>query len=168
MSNTVLVLRVDHASESIARDIHTVQMSAYAQEAKLLRAIDFPPLRCTVDDIRTSYEEFWAAYYGEQLVGSISVQSARGQVSKSICSLVVAPAFQRRGIAKQLMAKILHLYGGHGLTVQTGATNVPALNLYTQFGFLEYRRWPVGHEPLELVELRYLPTVSGPVHQNAA
>ena len=75
MSKNIIVVRVDHASESIARDIHTVQMSAYAQEAKLLGAIDFPPLRCTIDDIRTSYEEFWAAYCGEQLVGCISVQS---------------------------------------------------------------------------------------------
>ena len=89
-------------------------------------------------------------------------------MSKSICSLVVAPEFQRRDIAKQLMAKVLHLYGAHVLTVQTGAKNVPALNLYTQLGFLEYRRWPAGHEPLEFVELRYLPTVSGPVTQNAA
>ena len=158
MSTKVVVLRVDHATESIARDIHAVQMSAYAQEAKLLGAIEFPPLKCTVDDIRSSYEEFWAAYFGDQLVGSISVQSARGQVSKSICSLVVAPEFQRRGIAKQLMAKVLHVYGAHALTVQTVAKNIRALNLYAQLGFLEYRRWPVAHEPLELVELRYLPS----------
>ena len=122
MSKTVLVCRVDHASESIARDIHAVQMSAYAQEAKLLGVIDFPPLSCTVDDIRTSHEEFLVAYCGDQLVGSISVQSARGQkVSKSICWLVVAPAFQRRGIAKQLLAKVLHVYGAYAITVQTGS-----------------------------------------------
>jgi len=145
-----------------------VQISAYAQEAKLLGAIDFPPLRCTVHDIRTSREEFLAAYLGEQLVGAISVQSAHGHVSKSICSLVVSPTFQRRGIATQLLAKVLQLYGSQALTVQTGAKNEPALNLYSQLGFLEYRRWLAGQEPLELVELRRLPTVSGPVPQNAA
>ena len=162
------VVHADHKSESIARDIHAVHMSAYAQEAKLLGVVDFPPLRCTIDDIRASHEEFLVAYCGEQLVGSISVQSARGHASKSICSLVVLPVFQRRGIATRLIARVLHLYGAQPLTVQTGAKNAPALNLYAQSGFSECRRWLVGHEPLELVELRRLPTVAGTVPQNAA
>jgi GNAT superfamily N-acetyltransferase len=164
----VHVVRVDHASESIARDIHAAQMSAYAQEAKLLGVIDFHPLRRTVEDIRTSYEEFIAAYCGEQLVGAISVQSALGQVCKSICSLVVSPEHQRHGIARQLLATVLRSYGHEPLAVQTGAKNRPALSLYTQFGFLEYQRWLVGQEPLELVELRRPPTVTVSVPENAA
>jgi hypothetical protein len=52
---------VDHTSPAIASQIHRVQMLACAQEARLLGAVDFPPLRRTVEDIRTCDEEFFAA-----------------------------------------------------------------------------------------------------------
>ena len=48
-------------------------------------------------------------------------------------------------------------YGASTLTVQTGAKNTPAFNLYAQAGFVELRRWLVGREPLELVKLSRLP-----------
>jgi ribosomal protein S18 acetylase RimI-like enzyme len=168
LDTLIRVLRVDHGSESVAREIHAVQMSAYTQEAALLGAVDFPPLRCTAQDTRTSREEFLAAYHGQHLVGSVSTQSVLGRSGKSIYSLVVAPAFQRQGIARQLMSEVLRLYGAHGFAVQTGAKNVPALNLYTQLGFLESGRWLVGHEPIEIVELQRPPVVSGSEPQNAA
>jgi ribosomal protein S18 acetylase RimI-like enzyme len=164
----VHVIRVDHAVEAIARDIHAVRMIAYAQEARLLGVADFPPLRCTVDDIRSSHDEFFVAYLAEHLVGCISVQSERQGACTSICSLVVAPAFQRLGVAKKLMAEVLRLYGQNTLTVQTGVRNAPALSLYTLFGFSEWRRWSLGEELLEVVELRRIPTVLGPQAESAA
>jgi len=168
MPTTVRVIRVDHAIEAIAQDIHAVRMSAYAQEARLLGVADFPPLRCTVDDIRSSHEEFFVAYLAERLLGCISVQSERHGTSTSICSLVVAPAFQRRGVAKKLMAEVLRLYGQGTLMVQTGVRNEPAIGLYTLFGFSESQRWPFGQELLEVIELRRVPTVRGPQAENAA
>ena len=168
MARTFDVLRIDHTSEVIARHIRAVQMHAYAQEAELLAAVDFPPLRRTVDDIRSSEEEFFGAYSDDHLVGSISVQSSPGSASKTICSLVVVPPFQRRGVAKQLMEAIQRLYRGHDLVVQTGAKNVPALNLYAQFGFAERERFSVGSEPLEIVVLCRSATVRRLASKNAA
>ena len=51
-----------------------------------------------------------------------------------------------------LSAAVAACRGGE-LTVQTGAKNLPALALYREFGFVEYRRWLVGSEPRELVKL---------------
>ena len=144
---------IDHSLEAVACQIHSVQMSAYAEEAKLLGAVYFPPLYRTVEDIRTCQEEFIATYVVEQLVGAVSVWPDPEGMGKNIASLVVAPAFQRRGIARCLVAEVLHRYGDSNLTVQTGARNEPAIHLYRQSGFVELRRWFVDQEPLELVKL---------------
>ena len=157
MSHSVRVERVDHTQERVAREIHTVQMSTYAQEAKLLGAVYFPPLLRTVADVRTCKEEFFVAYVGDDLVAGLSIWPDPEGMGRNIASLVVAPPFQRRGIASHLMAEVILRYGASTLTVQTGAKNTPALNLYAQAGFAELRRWLVGREHLELVKLRRLP-----------
>ena len=165
MQSAVRVEQVDHRSAASAEQIHRVQMLAYAQEAQLLGAIDFPPLRTTVDDIRTCEEDFFAAIMDDELVGAVSVQPDSEGLGTNIASLVVLPSFQRRGIGRSLMAEVLSRYGGEILTVQTGAQNGPALSLYAQSGFVELRRWFVGREPLELVKLYRLPRGAG---ENAA
>ena len=161
MSTGLRLEQVNHSSLDTARQIQRVQMLAYAQEAKLLGAIDFPPLRRTVEDIRACREEFFAAMMGGELVGAISVWPDPEGMGMNIASLVVAPAFQRRGVARQLLAEVLRRYGAGSLTVQTGARNEPALSLYTQSGFVELRRWFVGPERLELVKL-HRPSTSTP------
>jgi ribosomal protein S18 acetylase RimI-like enzyme len=157
MSGSVRIERVDHTQERVARAIHAVQMSAYAQEAELLGAVDFPPLLRTVADVRTCEEEFFVAYVVDELVAGLSVCPDPEGMGRNLASLVVAPPFQRRCIASSLMAEVLLRYGASTLTVQTGARNTPALTLYARAGFVELRRWLVGKEPLELVKLRRLP-----------
>ena len=168
MSSVLHLEHVDHRSPGIAGQIHRVQMLAYAQEAKLLGATDFPPLRRTPEEICTYEEDFFGAWVSEELVGAISVWPDPEGMGKNIASLVVAPAFQRRGIARRLMAEVLRRYGAEMLTVQTGVRNEPALNLYAQFSFVELRRWLVGSEPLELVKLHRAPIASALVGENAA
>jgi len=148
---------IDHRIEEAARRIHTVQMLAYRQEAKLLGAIYFPPLERTVCDIQASTEEFCCAYCDEELVAALSTWPDREGHGVNIASLVVHPEFQRRGIGRKLVSSAVAKHGAVALTVQTGAKNIPALALYALYGFNEYRRWLVGSEPLELVKLRRLP-----------
>ncbi len=63
---------VDHSELSIARQLHAVQMMAYAQEAKLLGTIYFPPLERTAEGVRAARESFLAAFIGNELVGAAS------------------------------------------------------------------------------------------------
>lgn len=53
-----------------------------------------------------------------------------------------------------LMDRFLALHPDAETTVQTGVKNGPALSLYAKCGFVEYRRWLAGREPVELVKLR--------------
>jgi ribosomal protein S18 acetylase RimI-like enzyme len=151
---------VDHRTLLISQQLHAVQMIAYAQEAKLLGAVYFPPLDCTVDEVQATDEVFLAAFMNQELVGAASVWPDPEGMGMNIASLVVAPQFQRQGIGAALMASVLATHGRGRITVQTGAKNLPALSLYARAGFVELRRWFVGREPLELVKLQWLPSVS--------
>lgn len=150
---------VDHREMAVAAQVHSLQMRAYAQEAALLGAIYFPPLERTIEDVRSCAEVFRVATLGSKLVGAVSVGKDEEGLGTNVASLVVEPEFQRRGVGRALLTAVANAHGVNGLTVQTGAKNVPALALYEQFGFVELRRWLVGREPLELVRLRRAPTI---------
>jgi ribosomal protein S18 acetylase RimI-like enzyme len=145
---------VDHAALPTARQLHAVQMRAYAQEAVLLGATFFPPLERTVEDVMTCTEAFVAAFAGDAIVGAISMEPDGEGLGMNIASLVVEPRFQRQGIGRRLLDAALATHGMGEMTVQTGARNLPALALYEQVGFVAFRHWLVGSEPLALVKLR--------------
>jgi len=145
---------VDHRVPEMAARIHAVQIAAYAQEAELLGAVSFPPLRRSVLDVQRSNETFFAAFDQGELVGSVSVEP--GEVSDEIwiSSLTVDPGHHRRGIGRALVASVLHHYPLGIVCVSTGARNAPALALYAEAGFVEHARRTVGAEALPLVVLR--------------
>ena len=155
MTKSLLISVVNPAVGSTAEQIHRVWMQAYSQEALLLGARTFPPLRVTIEDLRASTETFFAAFVGQELVGSTSVE--RGVEGTNITSMVVAPAFQRRGAASQLLAEVLRSYGSSPITVQTGVKNAPALALYAKAGFVPIEHWVAGPEQLQLVKLHRPP-----------
>lgn len=160
MHPEVHIVPVTQKALPIAQQLHAVQMLAYAHECKLLGAIHFPPLDCTVDDVRNSAEAFLAAFIGVNLVGAVSTRADEERHGVNIASLVVRPQFHRQGIGRRLMAKVLAEHYGVELTVQTGAKNLPALALYSQLGFVEIQRWHVGQESLELVKLHRPPSTA--------
>lgn len=146
------IAALDHRVLANAQRLHALQMAAYAQEAALLGARYFPPLERTVQDIQSGCETYLAALEHSTLIGVLGLEQDSGVLH--IASLVVAPASQRQGVARALMLAVLAQHGTQTITVQTGARNLPALALYTQFDFIETKRWRVGPEPLELVKLR--------------
>ena len=167
MTPTLRICEVDPRARSVAEQLHAVQMLAYAQEAALLGAIHFPPLERTVEDLQAAAETFHAAYFEDQLAGAISVEREAAGPRMNIASLVVAPAFQRRGVGARLLATVVQLHGEGDMTVQTGVKNLPALSVYRGAGFVEVRRWLVGREPLELVQLLRTANQSSPEGRNA-
>jgi len=138
--------------EKMGSRIHAVQIEAYRQEASLLGIHKFPPLNRTVRDVMASSDIFFGAFAGGKLLGVISLERRRkNQVS--ISSLTVAPAFQRRGVARALVSSIAGSTKSQKISVSTGAKNAPALALYKQFGFVECSQRLVGAEQTEVVEL---------------
>jgi ribosomal protein S18 acetylase RimI-like enzyme len=150
-----LTLRpANHRLFDVARAIHGVQMLAYAQEAAVLGVASLPPLKLTVEQLKASEECFHAAYLSTTLVGAVGVTDKPDTSMLIINSLVVHPAHQRVGIATRLLLHVLAASSASSIRVSTGAGNQPALALYRKHGFVEYKRWFVGTERLELAALR--------------
>lgn len=158
--------RINHRDAAVAAAVHAIQMAAYTQEAALLGITDFPPLRRTVADIQADDARYFGALIDDELVGVVSMEED-GKVKEDaevkedwdeaalfIASLVVAPAWQRRGVARQLLARLLADAGNRPVRVTTGAANAPALALYAAFGFVEESRRELGPEALNVVTLR--------------
>jgi ribosomal protein S18 acetylase RimI-like enzyme len=153
--NTNLVVKaVRHSESAVAAEIHAIQIRAYAQEAKLLGAVYFPPLDRTIADIQASTESYLGAFRDGRLAGALSYCPHEDGAGIKIASLVVDPDFQRSGIGRMLMDSFLAIHPDAETTVQTGVRNGPALSLYARCGFVEYPRGLAGGEPIELAALR--------------
>lgn len=149
----IIITTIDNTDDKIAEDIKAVQYASYLQEARLLGAIWFPPLEKTVADIQRAPDRFFGAYIGNVLVGVASMERFDSQSPAAISSMTVTPKYQRRGVARALLATLLETEI-HTVTVSTGARNAPALALYAAFGFEIFKYRTVGEEQLELVELK--------------
>lgn len=151
--SSILVKLVRQQESMVSERIHQIQMAAYAQEAKLLGAVSFPPLERTVNDIEVSKECFFAAYLDGVMIGIIALEDVHANSAIRISSLVVLPAFQRMGVARVLLSAVVEKFAARTLMVSTGLKNTPALALYAQFGFVEIARRLMGAEKLPIVEL---------------
>ena len=129
-------------------------MLAYAQEAVLLSVPSLAPQQLTVEQLQASDECCTAAYLSSTLVGAVGGIDKTDVSMLAINSLVVHPAHQRAGIATQLLLHVLAASDAASGRVSTGTGNEPALALHRKHGFVEYKRWFVGPEPLELVALK--------------
>jgi len=150
----VLIEHLDHRNPSVAKKIHEILVLAYAQEADILQVVHLAPLNQNPEDIQASNEYFLGAFEQDTLVGSVSFSPDEEPDQFLVTSLVVHPEHQRQGTARSLMVKVLALAGGFSTAVAAGAQNVPALSLYRDLGFVEYRSGTIGTQSLRIVKLR--------------
>ena len=150
----VLIERLDHRNPSVARQIHEIRVLAYAQEANTLQIVDVTPFDQRHEDIQASNEYFLGAFKQDTLVGAVSFAPDDEPDQYLVTSLVVHPVHQREGTARSLMVQLLALTGGYATAVAAGARNLPALALYRDLGFVEYRSGTMGASALRLLKLR--------------
>ena len=117
----------------IAAQLYVLMQAAYTVEAQLLQDDDFPPLRRTLQKLRTAQSRFLGIGDKEQLHAAIELVALRDEVY--IDALVVAPAQFRKGLGTALLEHVLNLYPGKTFIVQTGKANTPAVKLYHKAGF---------------------------------
>src|SRR5919201_2078753 len=133
---------LDITDREIAQAVLQLQRLAYRVEAELIGSDGIPPLRETLEELRTCGEEFLGAYVNGHLVGAISWRFSADTID--IHRLVVHPTHFRRGIATGLVRGALESEPtAKRAIVQTAAQNAPAAALYLREGF----------EPIEELEL---------------
>ena len=76
-------------------------------------------------------------------MGYVGSQTVLGEAD--MMNLAVHPEYRRRGIARQLVQTLicwLKEQGSHILILEVRASNAPAIELYTQLGFVQVGRRP--------------------------
>ena len=138
-----MIKKLDHTNLAIATKMRIVFQESYAIEAKLLNAINFPPLQRPLESYIKSTTTFFGYHIKDKIVGIIEVSS--NEKTTHINSLVVSPHFFRQGIGRQLIQHILQHFSSKVFTVETGLENIPASKLYTSFHFKEVKQWDTDH-----------------------
>lgn len=141
---------LDHRSESVAAQIHALFQRSYEVEARLIGAEDFPPLRRTAQQIRSSPGIYLGVRKSFDLVAA--VEYAIDGSHLDIESLAVDPGHFRQGWGTRLLQALLERAEWRTATAETAAGNLPAVALYEKTGFSLSRRWTTG-EGIEKVGL---------------
>jgi len=138
-----MIKKLDHTNLAIATKMRIVFQESYAVEAKLLNAVNFPPLQRPLESYIEKYYYFFWIPYKDEIVGIIEVSPK--EKTTHINSLVVSPHFFRQGIGRQLIQYVLKHFSSKIFTVETGLENIPASKLYTSFHFKEVKQWDTDH-----------------------
>ena len=138
-----MIQKLDHTNLAIATKMRVVFQESYAVEAKLLNAVNFPPLQRPLEGYTKSKTTFFGYHIKEIIVGIIEVSTI--EKATNINSLVVSPHYFRQGIGRQLMKYVLQDFSSKVFTVETGLKNIPASKLYTSFHFKEVKQWDTDH-----------------------
>ena len=138
-----MIKKLDHTNLAIATKMRVVFQESYAVEAKLLNAVNFPPLQRPLEGYTKSKTTFFGYHIKEIIVGIIEVSTI--EKATHINSLVVSPHYFRQGIGRQLMKYVLQDFSSKVFTVETGLKNNPASKLYTSFHFKEVKQWDTDH-----------------------
>ena len=138
-----MIEKIDHKNAAVAGKIHAIFQVSYAVEAKLLGAIDFPPLKRGSVDFLDSDTEFYGFIDKNEIVGIIEIKRENPNIH--IQSLVVDPKYFRQGIAGKLISFVFDSFKSIMYTVETGVENLPAIALYKKLGFMEVKQWDTDH-----------------------
>ena len=129
-----MIKKILHTQNENAQNIRRVFQVSYKIEAKLLGADNFPPLSRPLEEFSNCPNDFIGHYEDEMLVAVVEMK--KEEDSMHIQSLVVDPAYFRKGIARKLIEFVLEHYAITQFTVETGRDNGPARKLYEGFGFV--------------------------------
>ena len=84
-----MIVKIDNKSDEIAVEIRRIFQASYVIEAKMLKAIYFPPLKRTISQFIDSKSKFYAYYIKQNIAGLIEISS--NKYITHIQSLVIYP-----------------------------------------------------------------------------
>lgn len=138
-----MIKQLQNKEIETSNKIRSVFQLSYAVEAKLLNAIDFPPLKRSLESYLNSDNTFFGFFKTQELAGVIEIDQNHN--TTHIQSLVVNPKFFKQGIASKLIEFVFNRFDSELFTVETGVKNGPATKLYKKFDFKEVNQWNTDH-----------------------
>ena len=88
------------------------------------------------DDLKNSIATYFTAICNEVAVGYIGMWQIAGQ--SDITNIAVLPEYRRNSVASKLLSSLIEFCRENELdpiTLEVRETNIPAINLYSKFGF---------------------------------
>ena len=138
-----MIHSLNNKSVSVAEKLFSIWQESYSIEAKLLEVKDFPPLSRTVQDFVDSSTHFYGFVKNDVYNAVTELRDNDGTLH--IQSLVVQPSQFRKGLASKMIAFVLSENMNRNFTVETGCDNLPAINLYLKFGFVETKQYETDY-----------------------
>jgi ribosomal protein S18 acetylase RimI-like enzyme len=138
-----MISRLEHSNAEIADHIFSIFQQSYKVEAQLIGAANFPPLSRSAADIAQSESQFYG--FSENACLAAVIEIVLENECLDINSLTVSPDYFRKGIASKLIHYVLGHFKFSQAVVETAVGNLPAIQLYQQHSFVEYKRWTPSH-----------------------
>ena len=134
-----MIIKINNKETKTAEEIRSIFQVSYAVEAEILKAVNFPPLKRSLENYLQSNTAFYGYLENGKLTAVIEIDVDNNFVL--IRSLVVHPYFFRQGIASKLLTFVFTTYKSNLFVVETGLENGPAKKLYKKFDFIEVHQW---------------------------
>ncbi len=138
-----MIRKLAHKEPEVAQEMQDLFRASYAVEARLLKATDFPPLKRELKSYMQSSNTFYGYFLEGNLAAAMEID--QGADSTHIQSLVVHPDYFRMGIGSALVSFVFDTFSTKVFTVETGAANDPATELYRKCGFKELFKYDTDH-----------------------
>ena len=148
------IVKLNLQDECSVDELWSIQHKAYRLEAELIGFREIPPLMETREMLRHCGEDFFGCFDdSEDWMGAVATkEESPGRLT--ITRMMVCPEHFRKGVAGSLLNYVFNFYKGmEQFIVSTGKLNIPAVSLYTKYGFVA-----VGSEEVapgvELIEFQ--------------
>ncbi len=118
------------------QEILDLQYLAYQSEAELFHDHDIPPLKQTLEDVQTEYQNgiiLKALDTQKTIIGSVRAHFVNGTVY--IGKLIVHPQKQGQGIGTELLRAVETEYSGQRYELFTSNRSIRNIALYQRLGY---------------------------------
>lgn len=138
---------ITKAAEEDLQAILALQYLAYQSEAKLFSSSDIPPLKQTLQELRSEYEKgtiLKVVHEDDKIVGSVRAYCDNDTVY--IGKLIVHPDWQRKGIGTKLLLEIEHRYPNKRYELFTSTRSKGNIQLYERLGYKSFQEKNMNDE----------------------
>lgn len=139
-----------------AREIHTMQVEAFAALLEKYQDFDTNPASESVEKVAARLRQDVTYYYficmGQQKVGAVRVveQKERGK-NRRISPIFILPEFRNKGIAQEAIRLCEEMHGSENWELDTILQEPGNCHLYEKMGYRQTGRTQVVNEKLTLV-----------------
>lgn len=141
------MVKIGKAEKGDLQEILDLQYFSYQSEAKLFNSTDIPPLKQTLNEVISEYEQgiiLKATSSSNEIIGS--VRSYEKNDTVYIGKLMVKPSMQGNGIGTKLLNAIEKQYKGKRYELFTSTKSIKNIDLYTRQGYKIFKEKKITEE----------------------